>query len=254
VTVPLFGVAAVASIVAQASPSPSPAPDACAADGHTSLLAALNRPTIGFSTCAVKRHDVLVELGYANQSGDAPQVTVPQGFLRFGLGENLEADVIGPALQFNRGGRSGWLDSGAGMKWQYVSSSGNSAALDVLYTVPSGSAAFTSGRPVETLNFDYSRSLSNRFAIGTTMGFAQSHLFSLLPSLVITDQYNDRAQVYAEAYGQIATRPGGAALFGLDGGVQYLLCPQLEVDVEAGRTITSLSRNHYYGFGLGVRL
>ena len=71
--------------------------------------------------------------------------------------------------------------------------------------------------------------------------------------MVVTDQYNSRTQLYGEAYAQTKTGDGGS-LFGLDGGVQYLLTPQLEIDVEAGRTVTDLSRNHYYGFGFGVRL
>jgi Putative MetA-pathway of phenol degradation len=244
------------AVAAAPTPSPSPAPpaDACAANGHTGLLATINRPTTGFSACAVKPHEFLGEVGYANQSGGDGAVQYQQGFLRYGLEQGLEVDVIGPAYEIQRPGTAGFVDPGVGAKWEFAQGSGGTAAIDFLYTAPLGAAAFTTGTPTQTLNIDYSTSVSSRFGIGTTVGVEHTQGFTtLLPSAVVTDQYNSRTQLYGEAYAQTKTADGGS-LFGLDGGVQHLLTPQLEIDVEAGRTVTNLSRNHYYGFGFGVRL
>lgn len=248
-----------------ASPAASPAPDPCGSASGTALLSALNRPTIGFSPCAVKPGESVFELGYANQAGDTAQATYPQGNLRFGVAPNLELDVLGPNYDVARGATAqrGFLDSGIGAKWEAAHDAQSAAGFDFLYTVPSGAAAFTTGAPAATVNFDYSRSLSQRIGFGTTIGVQSTaaaslagnvHRFAtLVPSVVFTDQFNPRAQLYAEAYGQTKIRPDGGTLFGLDGGLQYLLTPALELDVEAGRTSTDLARAHYVGAGIGVR-
>jgi hypothetical protein len=75
----------------------------------------------------------------------------------------------------------------------------------------------------------------------------------VLPSVVISDQWNPRAQAYIEAYGQTRTRPDGGAQFGVDVALQYLIAPQLEADVEAGQTANDVARSHYAGFGFGLR-
>jgi hypothetical protein len=254
-----------ASPAPSASPAASPAADPCGSGGATALLSALNRPTIGFSPCAVKPGESVFELGYANQAGGAAQTTYPQGNLRFGVAPGLELDVLGPNYEIARGlsTQRGFLDSGIGAKWEAAHDARSALGFDFLYTVPSGAAAFTAGSPTATVNFDYSRSLSQRIGFGTTIGVQSTaaaslagnvHRFaSLVPSVVLTDQFNPRAQLYAEAYGQTKIRPDGGTLFGLDGGLQYLLTPAIEIDVEAGRTSTDLVQAHYVGAGIGVR-
>ena len=60
-------------------------------------------------------------------------------------------------------------------------------------------------------------------------------------------------QFYGEVYGQSRTGPGLGSGFDADGGVQYLLTPYCEVDLEEG---VRLSGNlggftHYFGAGMG---
>lgn len=244
----------LAASLATPSPSPSPAASDVCGGQHTGLLAALDRPSIGFSPCAVKPGEGLAELGYSNAWGPGGSLaTYPQGFVRFGAAPNLELDLIA-------GGR---FDSGFGAKYEFWHGGGRALASDFLYTAPTGAAAFTAGGPTETLNVDYSMSISPVLGFATTVG-AQSgfaatrngnsgRFFNVLPSAVLSDQWNPRAQAFVEAYGQSRTRPDGGALFGMDAAVQYLLAPQLEIDVEAGRTVTDVTRSRYAGFGFGVR-
>lgn len=218
------------------------------------MLSALNRPTIGFSPCAVKPRDVVVEAGYANQSGGQALTLYPQGFIRFGAAPNLELDIVGP---------NGKFDSGFGLKYEIAHDAQRAYALDALYTLPTGSALYTAGAPSEQLNFDYSGPLTPGLGFGATLGVlntaAQSldgrtaRTTSLLPSAVVTTLLNDRTQLYAEAYGSTRLRPDGGSLFGLDGGVQYLVSPQLEIDAELGRTVTGAAISHYAGIGFGLR-
>ena len=266
----VFVLAAAAAVpIPSASPAPAAAQtDPCAtAQGTTSLLATVNRPTVGFSPCAVKPHEWLVEAGYANQTGSAGTgVSYPQGFIRFGAAKNLELDLIGPAYLAAHGpggAQFGLADSGIGAKFEIAHSSDGTLGVDVLYTLPNGSKAFTAGSSTQTVNLDYSIQLSPLFSFGTTIGGALTSAQSLsgqygrfqtlLPSAVLTDQFNARTQVYAEAFAQTQIRPDGGTLSGLDGGIQYLLNSKLEVDAEAGRTITDVARAHYYGVGFGVR-
>lgn len=200
------------------------------------MLSVLNRPTIGFSACAVRPGEGIVEAGYQNQSGNPPGATYPQAFVRYGVAPGFEADVAPPS-------RGGAPETGFGLKWEAAHDAQSVLGFDLLYTAPAA-----------TLNLDYSRSISTIFGAGTTLGFVHTSGYSaLLPSAVVTDQFNARSQLYAEAFGQTRTRPDGGALFGLDGGFQYLFTPQIELDLELGRTATDRSRAHYVGAGFGVR-
>ncbi len=248
-------------------PSPPPAADPCGGT-TTNLLATLNRPTIGFSACAVKPHESLWELGYVNlmQNDGSHAAAYPQGFIRFGAAPRLEWDIVGPNYQVqNAGGtiQRGFADGGLGAKYEFFSGPSDTAALDLLYTFPTGSALFTAGAPVATLNFDYGHSLSPNAGVATTVGvqstFAQTldgraaRFTSLLPSVAFTIQSNPRTQFYAEWYGQTRLRPDGGTLSGVDGGIQFLLRPNVEMDAELGQTVTDLARGHYFGFGIGIR-
>lgn len=255
-----FGIVLIFAAVAGASPAPSPSPvptpvigDPCGG-AHTSLLAALNRPTIGYSPCAVKPRETVVEAGYANQSGGQALALYPQGFARFGAAPNLELDFIGP---------SGKFDSGFGLKYEVAHDAQHVYGIDALYTLPTGAPGYTAGAPGEQVNFDYSGPLTPGLGFGMTLGagnFAAQTIggrvaraTSLLPSGVVTAPLGERAQLYAEAYGSTRLRPDGGSLFGLDGGVQYLLTPSFEIDAELGRTVTDVAISHYAGFGIGLR-
>ncbi|HET9097739.1 MAG TPA: transporter [Candidatus Baltobacteraceae bacterium] len=265
-----LGMILIFAAAAAVSPTPSPAaaPDVCGT-GHTNLLAALDRPSVGFSPCAVKPRERVFEMGYAQASGSEGRLaTFPQGFLRFGTGPNLELDVIGPAydvLQAARGGgrSGGFQDSGVGAKYELWHHGAAAMGLDFLYTIPTGAAAFTAGAPEQTVNVDYSAPVSSIFSISSTIGIqnsfaasasgASGRFISGLPSVLITDAWNTRAQAFVEAFGQTRTRPDGVSLFGVDANVQYLLAPQIEVDVGAGRTVTGGAHSHFAGFGFGLR-
>lgn len=248
------------------SPSPGPPPDVCGG-AQTSLLAALDRPSVGFSPCAVKPRERVFEIGYAQASGgDRRSATFPQGFLRFGAGPNLELDVIGPAYALqatSRGRTGGFQDSGLGAKYELWHHGGAAMGLDFLYTMPTGAAAFTAGAPEQTVNLDYSAPVSSIFSVSSTLGIQKSyavsasgasgHFISELPSVLITDAWNTRAQAFVEAFGQTRTRPDGVSMFGVDANVQYLLAPPIEVDVGVGRTVTAGAPSHFAGFGFGLR-
>lgn len=250
--------AALPAAVASASPAPAPAAatagsaeDPCADDrGHTSMLPAIDRPTLGFSTCAVKRRDALVELGYGRVSGPGVSANqYGQGIVRLGVAQNVEADILGPALisQAAPVSASGYADSGLGVKWELQHDAANSAAVDFLYTVPNGGGAFSAGVPTQTFNFDYSRSLGN-FGLAGTLGFVHASTSSFVPSLVFSNQFNANAQWFVEGFG---TASQGQWQTGEDAGVQFLLTPSIELDLEGSRTNVQGGPVNSAGFGFG---
>jgi hypothetical protein len=242
-----------------AVPSPSPSPsDPCGGPGR--LLATANRPTVGFSACAVKPQTAVFELGYQNQvtgmaAAGSIQSQVPQNFLRFGIAPRFELDVIGPNYVGTRKFATGTpdlvthgvTDSGLGFKYEFVPSGRLTIAVDGLDTPPTGSSFLTAGNATLTANLDASYSLSSATSIGTTVAVAATGGFTpangherygvTTPSFVITTQIPNYFQFYAEYVyvSKIAPNLNGRAFF--DAGVQKLLGTRTEVDVEYGHSL-----------------
>ena len=269
--------------VAAAAPSPSPTPSATpAADpcgGDARLLATLNRPTVGYSACAVAPGTVVFEEGYQNQqqgSGSTASTLIqyPQNFLRIGVKQGFEVDIIGP--YFNRlsapdgtGGTSrtsGYQDGGLGFKYEFAPRGRWTIGVDGLYTFPNGSTGFTAGGATETANFDASYSITPTFGIGTTLAYSstsgydaagkRSRFNVFLPSFVLTTQLNNNYQLYGEYVyaSKLAPDQGGRAFF--DFGVQHLLGKRFEIDVEQGISVTADPnlKFNYLGVGFGWQL
>ncbi|MBV8147713.1 MAG: hypothetical protein JO092_01320 [Candidatus Eremiobacteraeota bacterium] len=267
---------AIVGVVASA-PSPSPQPaDPCGGPGR--LLATANRPTIGFSACAVKPGTAVFELGYQNQvrgtsDNGTVQNQVAQTFVRIGVATRFEVDVIGPNYE---GVRSyspstpgsdlhGVTDSGLGFKYELAPTGRWTVAFDGLYTGPNGSRFLTAGNATLTGNFDASFSMSTATSLGTTIAVSSTGRNSATghdrygvttPSFVATTQIPHYYQFYVEYVfvSKIAPSFGGRAF--TDFGVQKLLGRRMEVDLEYGHAFTGavLERFNYVGAGAVLQL
>ncbi len=265
-----------------ASSVPSPAPratpsDPCAGPGR--LLATANRPTVGFSACAIAVHTAVFELGYQNQVTGTPsngsvQSQVPQNVLRVGIAPRFELDVVGPNYIGTRQyapGESGSVtngvaDSGLGMKYEFQPSGRWLFAVDALDVPPNGSPFLTAGSATLTGNLDVSYALSPATSVGTTIALSSTGGFTTAgvrerygvttPSLVLTTQIPHYYQFYAEYVyvSKIAPGLGGRAF--IDGGVQKLLGTRTEIDVEYGHSLIGDPglAFRYVGAGLVVQL
>ena len=262
--------------VAAPAASPTPAPDPCGGAGR--LLATANRPTIGFSACAVKRDTAVFELGYQNQvtgtqSAGSVQAQVPQNFLRLGVAQRFELDVIGPNYERTRSydaGSPGTVtngvsDSGLGFKYEFTPTRKWTLGVDGLYTGPNGSAFLTAGNATYTGNLDASYALSPSTAIGTTIALTSTGGFAngvhgrygvTEPSFVLSTQIPHFYQFYAEyvLVSKIGLDDGARAF--TDFGVQKLLGETTEIDVEYGHAFTGIPalKFDYIGAGLVLEL
>ena len=275
----IFATPALASPAPKSSAAtPTPAPDPCAGDG--SLLATLNRPTIGYSACAVAPKTVVVEEGYqvqenaANTTRWSRTISYPQSFVRYGVSKRFELDLIGPyynktlaadglgALSSNQG----YQDGGLGMKFEYTPRGQFIYALDALYTSPNGTNGFSAGGATETMNLDVAYSVTPTIGLSTTIAYSstsgydahnmRSRYSVLMPSFVVTSALRGNAQLYAEYVytSKLAPDQGGRAF--IDYGVQKQLGTRFEIDAELGNTLIGdpSKQFHYVGLGFGVRI
>ena len=230
------------------------------------LLAILNRPTIGFSTCAIARHHFVGEFGVQNTVDAAgSNVSVGQGFLRYGLGHGFEADINGPNLVTGSTlPAAGLQDLGVGLKWQFLERPTLGGAFDLLQNFPTASAGVTLGAPSTTFNLDLATALGARAGLGLTIaaidtsGFSKSgrreRYLALQPSMALTDLLTPRLQAYLEGVALSQTAPGAPGAFTIDGGFQYEATPTLELDIEAAQATSAGVPSHYLGMGFGIAI
>ncbi|HEY1883061.1 MAG TPA: hypothetical protein VGG51_08470 [Candidatus Cybelea sp.] len=266
-------------IEAQSLPQPSPSPPAAdPCDGPSRLLATADRPTVGYSTCAVKRDTAVFEVGYQNTvrgtaHAGAVVSDVPQNFLRLGVATRLEFDVIGPNYEGIRSyaPRSdgttthGVTDSGLGLKYELPQAGRWTLAFDGLYIGPNGSPALTAGNATLTANFDASYALSPATSVGTTIAVSSTganaaggHLQYgvTTPSFVVTTQIPHYYQFYAEYVIVSKAGPDAGARAFTDFGVQKLFGSRTEIDLKYGHAFSGIPslRFNYVGFGAVVQL
>lgn len=267
-----FGEEAAAS----AAPSPTPTASASVADpcgGDSRLLATLNRPSIGFSPCAIAKGTTVFEVGYQNNTNTGPgagnSVQYTQDYTRFGVRDRFELDVIAP--NYNRVSAAGvfthgYNDAGLAFKYEFVPKTKFTWGVDGILTAATGSNGFSAGAPGYTGNLDVAYAASPAIGIGTTLalsslsGFAangnRSRYTSFMPSVVISDQFPNFYQLFVEYVYNSKIAPDLGSRTQYDISLQKLLTKRLEVDLEYGASLTPVNgaKFHYVGFGFGLQL
>lgn len=268
------------AIVALALVSPGPAyaadrqetiEDPCA--GRSALLAVIDRPTVADSACVVKPGRVLLEAGYARQTLRGPDAgrltTLPQAELRLGLPHRLELRLFPPG--YNRQTSSlpgtpavtGYSDTGLGLKYQIGYNERWIWSADTLISLPTGNHAFSNDGTGVTLNGIVGYSLAPRVGLAAMVGVSSltgedaqgrtRRYTTVNPNFVVSYQFTEALQVYVEGFGTTHTGPRQGSGYGADGGLQYLVTPRFEIDIEYGTRVSGgLGFSHYVGAGFGV--
>lgn len=244
-------------------------PDPCAGPG--SLLALLDRPTVGDSACAVKPGLTVLEAGWARyslhgMSGHA--YGYPQLELRFGLPDNNEFVLLPPNVTriiTPAGGLSGASATVMGLKHEFGYSSNWIFAGETLFTLPSGSPDFGSAAtgyavngvvgysPTPALGFSLMLGVTHLAEPSNAQGGA--YYWSINPDFVVTWLTAPKVQLYGEVYGQSHIGPGQGPGYNFDGGIQYLITQNFEVDAEIGQRVSGnlAGWSRYYGVGMGLQ-
>lgn len=247
--------------------------DPCGGSG--ALLSLIDRPTVGDSACVVPAGQTLLEAGvarYVSNDTSGYSFGYPQLELRFGLPANNELVLLPPNV--NRtvtsvpgGGNrivSGGSASVVGLKHEFGYNAQWLWAGETLVTLPSGSPDFGSAATGYAVNGIINDTLTSIFSLTLMLGVthlaapasvqAGAYYWSLNPDLVASWQTSESFQLYAEVYGQSHTGPGQGSGYNADGGIQYLLTPNIELDAEIGKRLSGNlgGWSHYLGVGLAV--
>ncbi len=258
----LFGVSGAAA--AKASPEVS---NPCA--GRSALLALLDRPTVSDSACVAAPGQTVVEAGYAHAALTGPGGSAdnfPELELRYGLPRRNEFVFIPP--NFNRqygasGALSGWSSTTIGIKHELGYTARWLGAVEALVTPASGSAAYGSANAGAAVNGIVAYAPSDTIGISLQVGMSSqtepslaggSRYSSFNPLLTFTWDPRWNWQYYLEVFGQSRVGPGQGAGYDADGGLQYLVSSDVELDVEEGVRLHGQlgGFSHYTGVGFGL--
>lgn len=240
------------------------ASDPCA--GSDSLLAVLDRPTVGDSACVVAPHHIVLEAGWDHgaAAGGGRLDTAPNAELRVGLPHDTEFVYLPPNWTQTQVGRQRIQGSAAsvlGLKHRFGTVGAWMWTGEALVTTASGNGLFGSAGPGLAANgiVSYGRgAVGVAFMLGVSSSTMPAALGgqryqSLNPDLVLTWQPTQRLQLYGEVYGANHTGYGAGSGVNWDGGLQYLVTPRLEVDIERGAQLSGALGGlaHYTGIGIG---
>jgi hypothetical protein len=235
--------------------------------GPSRLLATVDGPTVAFSACVVPLGHVVVETDFQHAYLRAPGGTAdnyPEGELRVGLPRNNEFVFMPPNYNQRRArgasAASGLSAITTGIKHEVGYNDKWLGALEALFTLPSGGAAFGSRGLGVDFHGILSYSLADTIGLSLQMGVSSqtdpklaggTRFTSLTSSLVASWQPMPKLQFYDEIFGQTSSGPGKGAGYNMDGGILYLITRWWEVDVEEGvRLIGNLGGfSHYHGIG-----
>lgn len=236
--------------------------------GASPLLAIIDRPTVGDSACVVPERRVVLELGgqWTKFRDGSHGFNLPEAEFRLGIPGNNEVVLLPPNYARQSGGglvTSGESATVLGFKHELGYTGKWLGAVETLVTLPSGSAAFGSRGGGVAFNGIVNYSPTDNTSLSMMLGVASQTLpplagggryTSLNPDFVGTWAATEGLQLYGEIYGQSSTGPGQGAGWNADGGVQYLLTPSVEVDIEGGlRLAGNLGGfSRYVGVGLGL--
>lgn len=172
-------------------------------------------------------------------------------------------------------GWGGWLDgpdadgaadTGVGAKWRIGRSAagGTTVALLASTSVPTGNPEVTSDRFDPELRLSVAHELTERFGLGWNLGVARESFRDpgdrvrsssfWFATAVLAASAGERAGVFLELFGEGGGSRGGAPATSLDGGVTYLLRPNVQLDLAAGVGLSSAADDRFLGFGVSFRL
>jgi hypothetical protein len=258
-----------------ASPVPvqsaTPAAPAVASDPCVTILAIVNRPTIGTGVCPVQADHVMIEDGYTNTVTSGPNgaatASYPQTLVRAGtVVPHLEISVTPPS-EFRSGAATGYSDITFGAKYELGYSARWVYGVNAVVSEPTGSSAYTAGGSSYTGNFNWGYTLNPEFALSGTLGFDAfaagfgptgnlQHYSAFIPTLEATAALPGSTQAFAEAAYFSKAGYAQPSRWYYDFGLQKVLSRKVLVDVEYGFSPTSIlgQTQQYVGGGVSFYL
>jgi hypothetical protein len=236
-----------------------------------------DRPDQTESTAIVPAGRTQVELGatYFRDDDDGLRqevLEVPGTLVRIGLGERFELRL----------GWEGWLEEEAslgalsatedgfgdaeiGAKFRLRQGGGPSPAIALIAatSVPAGEESFSTERFDPSARFSLSHDLAGGIGLGYNLGVEtasrrRDHGHSTLATAIYTlaagFPAGERWGLFAEVFGEVPMSEEGNPAHVVDGGVTYLLRPNLQLDLAAGAALSDDASDWFTGVGVSFRL
>jgi len=229
-----------------------------------------DRPDFTESSSTVGSGVLQLEGGitFADFRGGTNVTTVGEILARWGVAKKLELRFVLPAYSresWVRGGDSGFLDSGIGLKYELAQGRGDGfiggmeASLIASTTMPTGTSDFASSSWQPAAVFVASWELGPNVGIGSNVGVArpadeENRYTTLWGSVALGVGLTEAASIFVEIYGFNREENRGPSTATFQVGFVYLVSPDLQLDARAGRRLTDRGVDFLIGAGLSWRI
>ena len=221
-----------------------------------------DRPDNSQGPSVVSRGYVQVEAGFNYQKLDARTRTYayPTALLRIGLLEGVELRLQGAVKDsvIENGTKrhiKGWGPLSVGTKVRLWEESGwrPEAGINAMLALPVASEVFKPDNPEPQFGLAFSNALSEKMDLTYTVGYGWTKGSPVKSyGANITRQFMDKLTLYLEVFG--SKDKNEPAQHQADFGMLYLLLPNLQIDVAAGRRLNKEAPKHFVTTGLAFRL
>ncbi len=228
-----------------------------------------DRPDQTESSAVVPRGYFQIETGvtYSDEGSESRTLEYPGTLVRIGLGKRLELRLgtKGFISEFAGNETTGYGDSEIGTKIYLWQESGwrPEAALLASVSVPTGNSAFSTRHADPSFRFAFSHTLTETVSLAYNVGAAWETVSTSSGSATLSDlEYTlaagfaitDRVGAFVELFGGTPLSSGGGTVVSFDGGITYLLRPNIQFDVALGAGITNDAPNWFLTAGVSFRL
>ena len=259
----VVGVMCVPVSVARAQGTAA-APTAAVGGGEKLPEMVTDRPDFTESSEVVGRGIFQFESGWTYEAdGAARRQTMPAGLLRLGASRRVELRLGGDGFLSQTDGvvrQSGHSDFEIGVKVRLFDESavGLDMAIIPMFSVPTGSAGFTSGAYDPTLKLTFARSLPAGFglsgnvnvsSVSDELGRFGQRAFCLTVGHDLVAGWGG----FLEAYRFGPIERGAQSGVTIDWGASHLIGGNVQFDVVAGRGVSAEAPDWFAGIGFSVR-
>lgn len=229
-----------------------------------------DRPGIADGSSVVGRGVAQLEIGgqidRVSEAGFRVRAWTTPTLFRYGFTDRfegrLETDAFSRVSVRGFGGsdsESGFGALSAGFKYRFRDGDLPLAAI-VSLTVPSGSDAFEEEDFSGTVRIATDLDIGEMWSINPNAGLAIEHddsdqqFVSAIAALTVQYNISDRFQPFADLALQIPEREDGGTSAVLDAGVQWIVRPDMQLDVSAGRRLSgSATSDSFVAAGVSIR-
>jgi len=227
-----------------------------------------DRPDQTESSAIVPRGYFQIETGvtYSDEGSESRSLEYPGTLLRIGLSQRVELrlGIQGFISEFEGNNTTGFGDSDIGTKIYLMEESGwrPEMALLASLSMPTGKDGISTERMDPSFRFAFSHTLNDRVSLGYNLGAAweteptssgRSTLSWLQYTVTAGFGLSERFGAFVELFGDTPLSADGDTELSFDGGLTFLLRPNVQLDAALGFGLTDDAPDWFLTTGISVR-